>query len=325
MAITERSARLSSAPESPGLKSKAAAPLWRRGVLDPKRATDHILLLPAVLVLLAVYAFPIGYSFYLSTRSVNLVQSADVHPFIGLTNYLSAVSDNLLASSIGVTAAFAGGTVALTILFGLGIALILNDESIRGYKLYRSFLLIPWAVSPVANGLLWTWIYQGRYGVLNAILVRFGITEEYINFFIRGDTAMACLVFAEVWKAVPFCSLILLAALQGVRRDLYEAAEIDGAGSWGKLMNVTIPSIRNVLLVVLVLLTMWEMQAFAIMYVLTQGGPGVSTTTANLYIYKVGFKQLQLGYSAALAHLLTVVIFICTVVYIRVIGQQEAE
>ena len=308
---------------TPVLGQKTSA--WRRGLLDPRRLTDHALLLPAVVVLLAVYAFPVLYSFYLSVRRVNLVQSADVHPFVGLRNYLAAVSDGLLASSIGVTAIFAAGSVALAVLFGLGIALILNDESIKGYKVYRSLLLIPWAVSPVANALMWTWIYQGRYGVLNAILVKLGIIEEYINFFIRGDTAMAALIFAEVWKAVPFVALILLAALQGVRRDLYEAAEIDGAGAWGKLRNVTLPSIRNVLLVIIVLQTMWEMQAFAIMYVLTQGGPGVSTTTANLYIYKAGFKQLQLGYSAALAHLLTVVIFICTVVYIKVIGQQETE
>ena len=313
--------------QSGGLASRGRGvpPLWRRGILDPKRATDHILLLPAALVLLAVYAFPIIYSFYLSVRDVNLIQSADVHPFVGLENYLRAASDSLLINSVGVTGIFAAGTVVLTITFGLGIALVLNDESIGGYKVYRSLLLIPWAVSPVANGLLWTWIYQGRYGVLNAILLKLGVTQEYVNFFINGDTAMACLIFAEVWKAVPFVSLILLAALQGVRRDLYEAAEIDGAGAWGKFRNVTIPSIRNVLLVVLVLQTMWEMQAFAIMYVLTLGGPGVSTTTANLYIYKVGFKQLELGYSAALAHLLTVVIFICTVIYIKVIGQQESE
>src|SRR5258708_14476033 len=165
---------------------------------------------------------------------------------------------------------------------------------------------------------MWTWIYQGRYGILNAILLKLGLISEYVNFFLNADTAMAALIFAEVWKAMPFVALILLAALQGVRKDLYEAAHIDGAGAWARFRHVTLPSIRNVLLVVVVLQTMWEMQSFAIIYVLTNGGPGVATTTSNLYIYIVAFKHLQLGDSAALAHLLTVVIFLFTVIYIPV-------
>jgi multiple sugar transport system permease protein len=256
---------------------------------------------------------------------VDLIASADVHPFVGLANYLAAASDRELLGSIGVTAVFAVGTVILTLALGMATALLLNDDTIRGRGVCRSLLLIPWAVSPVANGLMWTWIYQGRYGVLNAILLRLGLIPEYVNYFINANTAMAALIFAEVWKAMPFVALILLAALQGVRRDLYEAAHIDGAGRWARFTHVTVPSLRNVLLVVLVLQTMWELQSFAIIYVLTQGGPGVSTTTSNLYIYLVGFKQLQFGYSAALAHLLTAVIFVFTLAYIRIIGQAQAE
>jgi multiple sugar transport system permease protein len=310
-------------------RESALAPLVggrrQRGLLDPRRLTGNLLLLPAALILLAVYAFPIAYSFFLSVRQVNLIQSADIHPFIGLANYLAALSDRSLIGSIGVTAVFAAGTVALSLLIGMATALLLNDETIRGRGLCRSLLLIPWAVSPVANGLMWTWIYQGRYGVLNAILLRLGVIAEYVNYFVNTNTAMAALIFAEVWKAMPFVALILLAALQGVRRDLYEAAHIDGAGRWARFMHVTIPSVRNVLLVILVLETMWELQSFAIIYVLTGGGPGVSTTTSNLYIYLVGFKQLQFGYSAALAHLLTLVTFVFTLVYIRVIGQTQTD
>src|SRR5258708_29198944 len=100
-------------------------------------------------------------------------------------------------------------------LLGMGTALLLNDDSIKGYKVCRSLLLIPWAVSPVANGLMWTWIYQGRYGILNAILLKLGLINEYVNYFLNSDTAMAALIFAEVWKAMPFVALILLASLQG--------------------------------------------------------------------------------------------------------------
>ena len=160
---------------------------------------------------------------------------------------------------------------------------MLNIGSL-GSKIFRHIFLIPWALSHVVNAL--KWMYNADYGVVNEILVRVGLISHYRSWLSQPTTALYAVIFADVWKSVPFVTLMLLAALQNVRRELYEAAMVDGAGSITCFFHVTLPSIRPVLLVTLILQTMWAIKTFDLIWVLTQGGPVDSTLTLNVYAYQ---------------------------------------
>lgn len=266
---------------------------------------------PWLIGLVAFFLGPMLASIYLSLTSYNIVQSAR---FIGLRNYTDMLKDPLIWQSLKITTIYAVASVPLSILLGLLLAILLNQK-VRGIAFWRTVYYLPAIISGVAVALLWQWLFNGRYGLVNYMLDRvFGI--EGPNWLADSRTAIWSFVIIAVWQ-VGASMLINLAALQGVPTSLYEAAEIDGAGNWRKFLNVTVPLISPVIFFNLIMGIISALKSFDLFFIMTEGGPNNSTLTFMLYLYRLSFESLRMGYGSAMAWLLFVYLIVLTAIVFR--------
>jgi multiple sugar transport system permease protein len=286
----------------------------RRRLSEPGFAV--LLNAPAVLLILALVAYPLVLSFIGSMQHHQLRLNA-MPRFVGLDNFVYLLGQQAFWNALGVTVSFTAASVALTVAAAVPIALVLN-EPFPGRGLVRALVLIPWAVPPVVNGLLWQWILNGKVGALNGALYQLGLIDEYISWVANPNPAvvMATLVFAHVWKTMPFAVIVLLAALQSIPGDLYDAARVDRAGAWQRFRHVTLPWLVHPLIVVLILETLSAFQAFDIIYVLTGGGPGTATTTLSWLAYTTAFEYRNLGQGNAIAYVMALLQLCLALVYL---------
>jgi ABC-type sugar transport system permease subunit len=296
-------------------------PLRRLNTAFSNLKERHLALLfvaPSVLLLTVLIGWSIIYSFWLSLNDLNVVGGVNSFTYVGLAHYLQFFSDSRLHMAIMQTLFYCFFMVTGTMFISMILALILN-QSIGGVSLLKRFFLVPWALSYVVNALIWGWIYHGNYGALNAILVKLGLIKDYIVWLGDPGWAMAAIIFADIWKAVPFAALILLAALKGVHQELLEAAMIDGANAWARFWNVTLPHIRGVTVVLLVLQTTWALKAFDVIWVLTRGGPVDKTLVLNIFAYQQTFQFFNFGYGSAVGFLVLVLNVGLTIIYLSII------
>jgi multiple sugar transport system permease protein len=274
-----------------------------------------VLLAPAVSVLLVLGAFPFVYSLWLSFNEWNLADRTATWHFVGPANYVAIfTSDPFFRSAVEATVKFVGGSVLVEVLLGLAIALLLNRE-FAGQGLVRTLVMLPVMTTPVAVGLIWRFMYNPDRGIVNYLLSLIGV--QGIDWLARENTAMPAVILVDAWEWTPFVALILLAALQSLDREPLEAALIDGANSWQRFRYVVFPMIQPALLVAVLIRLMDAFKSFDILYVLTLGGPGVSTQVLSLYTYKYGFKFFQMGYAAALSYVMVISVIILANVFIR--------
>lgn len=269
---------------------------------DPIRAqeqrTGWLMLLPALLLLLLVYAYPILRSFWLSLFTKNL--GTQLQPiFSGLANYGRMVGDGRFWQSLWNTTVFTGVSVVLELIFGMAIALILN-QAFKGRSLVRTAAILPWALPTALIGLAWAWIFNDQFGVWNDILMRLGIIHTGVNWLGSPVTAMMVVIAGDVWKTTPFISILLLAGLQSISRELYEAHAIDGATPWQSFTRITLPLLMPQILIVLLFRFAGAFGVFDLIQVMTGGGPGGATEVVSLYIYATVMRYLDFGYGAAL-------------------------
>jgi multiple sugar transport system permease protein len=255
-------------------------------------------LAPALLLLSLVTVYPVLSALYLSLHRKLIIFNID--RYVGLDNYRFLLRDDRFWNALGNTVYFTVLSVALELLLGLCIALLLN-RTFRFRGLVRALVLIPWAVPTVVSARMWEWMYNTDFGILNYLL------GAKINWLGNPFWAMNAAVFMDVWKTTPFVVILLIAGLQVIPRDLYQAAEIDGAGKWSVFRRITLPLLMPVALVVLIFRTLDAFRVFDAVYVLTGGGPANTTETLSIYAYKVLFQTLQFGYGSTLA----VVVFLC--------------
>lgn len=270
---------------------------------------------PAMLVLLGLIAYPIGMSFWISLHADNL-RKPHKFPFVGLSNYATALGSSDFRSALLVTAEFAIASVLLTVLAGLGIAMLLN-LNIRGRAVLRALVLIPWAVPPIINATLWRLIYDSHIGALNGALYQFGFIHKYVSWLVDPTMSKVLVVVAHVWNHVPLATIILLAALQAIPRDLYEAAKVDRASPWRAFRRITLPWLLRPMMIVIILETMASLRAFDLFYVLTAGGPGNSTTVLAWLTYRTAFVNLDLGLGSAYSYVLMAITLVIALIYIR--------
>lgn len=256
---------------------------------------------PTLLVILATIVFPLGYAVYLSLHRYNL--KYPVRPFVGLGNYLRLLQGGEFWSSLATTFIFSLSAVASIIVIGIFIALLL-DQEFPGRGVLRALLLVPWAVPPVVNGLLWKWLLDPGYGVVNGLLKQLHLIDSYRSWLTSMPSAMIWVVASYTWTHVPLAALLMLAGLQTIPGELYEAATVDGASPWQRLTRITLPLVRPTMMVVLIFETIFALKVFDIIYVLTGGGPGNATTVLGWEIYSKTFRQLDFGNGSALAILL---------------------
>jgi len=283
-----------------------------------------LMILPALIFLLVIIAYPILFALYLSFREVTLKGLATGSmPFIGLENYARLLRDPVFWHTMKNSAYFVVLSVCLEISLGLSIALLISHKRALFFgKVNRALMLLPWAVPPIANGLVWFNIYHPSFGYLNVILYRLGIIENFTQFAGNPTLAMPAVVAAFVWRVTPFTVLLLHAALQTIPEELYDAAKVDGAAGWNRFRFVTLPLIRPTLAIVLVLRTTFAFMVFEEIFAITSGGPGDSTWVAAWYTYQHAFSYLEIGAGAAAAYTMALVVAIITAVYLLLIYRQ---
>ena len=286
--------------------------------LAPSRrldATPALYLLPAILVTAAVVLFPVAQTIWLSFFDY-VIYDPDATRFVGWANFAAVLRDEVFWISLRHSFVWIVGVVGLQFLLGLVAALLLN-ESFWWRGLARALVVIPWALPSVIIGLMWTWMYDFNVGVINDMLIRMGAISAPIAWLARPDTALGAVMLGLVWQGFPFFAVTILAGLQTVPSELYEAAEIDGASSWKRFTNVTLPAISDVIATALLLRTIWVANSLDVILVMTGGGPGYATHTLPLYAFQRAYSGMEFGYGAALALALTALLLAVVWLYVR--------
>ncbi len=266
--------------------------------LGPDYRLGFIFVLPIVALVLALVAYPFCYAIYLSMTQ----KYVGVPPvFVGLENYVRLASDGFFQRAVANSFIFTFASVAAKLVMGIGMALVLTSK-IRFRSFWTGVLLVPWVAPTVVSALNFLWIYDYSLGVLNYLLVRvFGILPQGVGWLSEPGTAMASVIAVNIWRGFPFFGISFLAGMKGIPGELYEAAAVDGANALQRFRHVTIPGIRNILIIVVLLSTIWTFNDFAIVYILTKGGPGGSTMVLPVFTYEMAFGAQRLGEAIAAA------------------------
>ena len=286
-----------------------------------KYGMGYLFLLPALILYALFMLYPFVESIYLSLTDWNGV-NPDKH-FIGLRNYVEMLGDSLVWTSLGHNLIWVViGTIA-PIALGLFLAVLVSSKP-RGFTLFRTVYFLPHILSPVIIGIIWGWIYNPLFGLLNTVLGAIGLSSLQRGWLGEPELALYAVLAAAIWATVGFTFVIFLAGLQNVSVDLLEAAQLDGANAWQRFWNVTVPQLANVLTVVTTLILIGGFNVFDIVFIMTGGGPANSTELIATYTYKEAFTQNRVGYGAALAMLMTVISLVTAIVFIRIREREEA-
>ena len=278
----------------------------------------YLLVAPAVFIILCVVFVPVANAIIMSFQNYDLRRPKDI-AFNGVANYIEALGDSKFQSSFFKTSIWVVAGVGFQFLFGFILAILLNQE-FKGRGAIRAISMIPWVTPGVLIGLMWRWIYDGNQGVLNDILMKLHLISDKVPFLSQDGTAFPSVILTIIWQGIPFFALMLLAALQGVSTDMYEAADIDGATAIQKLAYITIPSIKNTIFVTALLRVIWVANSVDVIFNMTEGRFG--TLTMSVYVYQKG-NALDLGYASAMALILALCLLVVAIPYLRMNFKEE--
>jgi multiple sugar transport system permease protein len=272
------------------------------------------LLLPALIPVLLLSLFPLLRGVYLGFTDYRLGETIR---FNGLDNYTRMLHDVYFWQSFQVGFIWTIVVTAGQVLLGLCLALLLHRK-MRFTSIYSTLMLVPWAMPPIIRGIVWRQVYDPDTGILNAVLIRSGLIHQNINWLSSFEYVIPAVIVAGIWGEIPKAAVFLLAGLQAIPDDLYEAARIDGAGTWKEFTRITLPMLAPVMAAVISLSFMWNFNTFGIVWVLTQGGPGGLTRLPMLAAYEEAFRYGYVGYAAAIGNVMVVIISIVLFGYLRV-------
>jgi multiple sugar transport system permease protein len=273
-----------------------------------------LLAVPALLVFSLIVLYPFLNSIVMSFTDKNLLRPTS--NFVGFANYVKVFSDPNFPMVLRNTFVFVLFGTLSPFLGGLVWALLLNQK-FRGVEFIRGLSLVCWIIPSTAIGFLWMWILHGHYGILNHFLLSLGIINEKITWLGMPNTAMIGVIIAKTWQTMPFCMAFILGGLQGISTEIVDSARIDGAGNWRVFWNIILPSIRNVLTIVLLLSAIGTMQHFDLLWVMTEGGPARGTTTLSIEVYNRAFSSFKVGEASTVGTLWTFILFIIGFFYLR--------
>ena len=289
--------------------------------------TGWLMILPALAFVSVLVLYPAIDSFILSLHRIYLGLPTLGQSFVGFENYVTLLGDPVARQAFGVTIGFVFLSTLLELLLGLGIALVIHEQ-FKGRGWVRATILIPWAIPTVVASQMWRFIFNDQYGLAN--LVVFGDqVSAYIPWLAYPGYAFLAIVLADVWKTASFAGLLILAGLQVIPEDLYDAAKIDGANAWQRFWHVTLPLLKPALLMALLFRTIDAFRVFDLVFVMTQGGPGDATQVIQFYGYKTLFTEGQVGYGTSISMAVFLMILFLSFFYIRTTGstllQREAQ
>jgi multiple sugar transport system permease protein len=291
--------------------------------MSPEARSALGFLFPSLVFVLVFSLYPIGESFRLSFYRLILTLPWLGQKFVGFENYTDLITDPVVFDSTIITLRFVIVTALAEVLLGLGMALVLN-ASFRGRGLLRALVLIPWAMPTVVTSQMWRFLFNDRYGLFNYLI--FGSqTELYLAPLADPQLAPIAVMIADIWKTSSFAGLIILAGLQMIPQELYEAASIDGATAWQKFRHITLPLLKPALLLALLFRTIDALRVFDLVFVMTQGGPADATNVLQFYGYKKSFAEGMIGYGSALAVAVFLLSLLLSLLYIRLLGARILE
>lgn len=296
------------------MENSLAPPRLRRSGLA-RRVLPYALLSPAVLITLAIVFLPMVQATWMSFHDYVLWKPKAM-TFTGLSNWVKMFADEVFWTSLKHTAIWIGITIPAQMLLGLITALLLNQRFFWR-PLARALIIIPWALPSVVIALMWAWIYDPNYGVLNDFLLRMQLITSSISWLSNPDTALYAVILTLTWQGFPFFTVMILAALQSIPHSYYEAASLDGASHWKQFWHITLPGISGVLLTAVLLRIIWVANSIDVIFVMTGGGPGYATYTLPLYSFIKARTNLDFGYGSALAVSFTLMLLVLVVIYLR--------
>lgn len=282
-----------------------------------------LFLLPSLMFVVLFAFYPIFESFRLSFYRSILTLPWLGQKMVGWENYIDLWTDPVAAESLRTTLFFVVTTIPLELGIGLGMALVMN-EAFRGRGVLRAVVLIPWAIPTVVSSQMWRFIFNDRYGLFNFVLFG-GDTARYFAPLADPRFAMLAIMAAEIWKTAPFAALIILAGLQTISDEVYEAASIDGATSWQKFYHVTLPLLWPALLLALLFRTIDALRVFDLVFVMTQGGPADATNVLQFYGYKKTFAEGMIGYGSTIAVTVFMISLILALAYLRALKSERLQ
>jgi multiple sugar transport system permease protein len=292
----------------------------RRLHLPRDAALGYLLLAPAALLLLVLVGYPFVTAIIVSMQRKLL--GSPVATWVGLANYAAILTDQTFWIVVRNVLVFAGTSVAIKVVLGTSVALALN-ESMPARGIIRSIVIMPWALPTLVTVLIWLWMYSDVAGVFNYMLMGTGVVDRPVLFLSDPYLAMASVIAVNVWRGFPFFAVTLLAGLQTVGSDLYDAAKVDGAGLWARFRHVTLPGLAPIMAVVTLLSTIFTLNDFAIIWLLTRGGPGNATDVLSTLTYKVAIRGLELGKGVAISVLMLPLLLLLIVLLTRFVNHRE--
>ncbi|MBK7229075.1 MAG: sugar ABC transporter permease [Ignavibacteriales bacterium] len=294
----------------------------KKHTLYSKKEIGQIQLLFPVILLVSVFSlFPLLRGIYLGFTDYRL---GDAISFNGFDNYAQLFNDEYFWDSFKIGMIWTFIVTALQVSLGLGLALLLNNK-IKFVALYTVLILIPWATPPIIRGILWRQMYEPNAGAVNILLTDLGLITAPINWLTSFEYVIPAVIVAGVWGEISKAAIFLLAGLQTISNDLYEASKIDGAGLWDQFWHITLPVLKPVLAAIVSLTFMWNFNTFGIIWVLTQGGPGGMTRLPMLAAYEEGFRYGYIGYAAAIGNVMVIILSLMLFMYIRVQLRERKE
>ncbi len=286
-----------------------------------RNLAPYLWVLPALLIYFIFKLLPMIAGIYLS-----LIQWDGIEPakFVGLQNFHRMLDDDIITLALMNNVKYAVGTVIGKTVLALFLALVLN-QALRGRSFYRTALFMPVVMSFVVVGILWAWLYNGQFGLVNNLLHKLKLDFLILDWLGDPKVALWSLVIVDIWKWYGFHMVIFLAGLQTISQELYEAARIDGASRWQQFIRITLPLLQPVMLVNITLSLMGAFNVFDIPYVMTEGGPANSTMVMALHIYVRGFKFYKFGYSAAMSYVLLVLVTLMAAIQMRFMSRESVN
>ena len=277
----------------------------------------YLLVAPALVVLLTLSIYPLLYSI-----SISLQQQTTSGVVWSLVHFKRLASDGFFQTALVHTVVYAAAALTCEFLLGLGLALLLNQR-MRGRGLFRASLLVPMMLPTVVVGVVWRLLLHPNFGAINGTLKQIGINTENLTWTASPRLAFLAVIAVDVWQWTPFVFLVLLAGLQAIPQEPYEAALIDGSTRWQTFRHVTLPLLKPAILIVLLLRTMDLLRVFDQIFILTEGGPGFATEMISLYIYRTAFRFFDFGYAAAMSFVLLALTNVVSVVYLKLLQNER--
>ncbi|MCL4377741.1 MAG: sugar ABC transporter permease [Actinobacteria bacterium] len=274
-----------------------------------------IFIFPAMLPILFIILYPVFYNLYISFFRTNLA-GIGTRRWIGFQNFIDLLSSGVFWKVLSNTIIWVIGITFLLELLALFAALLLNQK-IHGRGIFRTILLLPWVIPGVVTGILWRYMFDAKFGVINDILLRLNLIKDYVPWLAQMNTSLLTVMIAYIWKVFPMIMIIILASLQGIPNEIYDAALIDGAGHWQTLRYIVLPLIKNAISITILFTVILAFNSFDLTYVMTGGGPVNSSEILGMYIFNLGFRHVNFGAASATGTLMFIVSLGLIIFYVK--------